>query len=192
MAIDGVPPAETTCDLLFVGRLIKEKQADLLVRAVDRLRASLPDIRCTIVGDGPEKAALAELVDRLRLADHVTLRGFVDDHHDIFALMKSARILVMPSSREGFGITAIEANACGTPVITTRFPRNAAADMIHDGINGLVCDPTAEELAAAIGRLLPQAAGMRAACLTEAARYDWDAITSSVEALYYEALPARG
>ena len=190
-AINRVPPAESTCDLLFVGRLIKEKHADLLVRAVARLRAALPDIQCTIVGDGPEKAALADLVDRLGLANHVTLRGFVDDHSDIFALMKSASILVMPSSREGFGITAIEANACGTPVITTRCPRNAAADMIHDGVNGIVCQPTEDDLAAAIARLLPRAAGMRAACLAEAAHYDWDAITGSVEAVYYEALQAR-
>ncbi len=51
--IDAVDPADGPVDVLFVGRLIPEKNADLLVRAVDRLRDEMPDLRCVVVGEGP-------------------------------------------------------------------------------------------------------------------------------------------
>lgn len=68
--------------------------------------------------------------------------------------MKSARMLVLPSIREGFGLVAIEANACGIPVVTTSHPENAARDLIRDGHNGLLCEATAEDIAEKIQTIL--------------------------------------
>jgi glycosyltransferase involved in cell wall biosynthesis len=191
--IDALEPAAETTDALFVGRLIKEKNVDLLVRAIGLLARDHPGPRCTIVGDGPERAALAALIDELGLGANVRLTPFLPRHDDVFAAMKSARVLVNPSSREGFGIIALEANACGLPVITIRSPRNACADLIRDGENGFVCDPTPVGIAAALATALTDAPIAKEACKRVARQHDWDRVTDALERFYCAQIrPARG
>ena len=179
----------TATDLVFVGRLIDEKRVDLLLEAIHALAPAHPDLRCTVIGDGPERAALEGRAIRLGLQERVTFAGRVDGSR-LYALMKAARILVMPSLREGFGISVAEAQACGTVPVVVRSPMSAAPALVHDGVDGLVCDPTPASLAAAIASLLSDPtslAAMSRRARRAAQQYDWDLLADRMEHVYLQA-----
>ena len=107
-------------------------------------------------------------------------------------MMKAARVLVLPSVREGFGMVVLEANACGIPVITVRHPGNAAAELVVDEVNGWVVEPAAEALADAIRRAVGRP-GDAARIAGHVRRYAWPAVVAEhhVAALYAgRAVPA--
>ena len=81
---------------------------------------------------------------------HQVLLVFVSCLGKVYSIMKSSKVLVLPSTREGFGIIAIEANACGIPVITTTHENNATKELIKDGENGTLINLDDKELAKAI------------------------------------------
>src|SRR5207244_10473436 len=143
-------PATRRLDVLFVGRLIAEKRVDLLVRAVAMLAERRPWLRCEIVGDGPERAALAALAEQLGVAAQVTFTGRIHEE-EVPGRLGSARILALPSAREGYGITVVEAQAAGAVPIVARGRMSAAADLVQHGVDGFVVDGTVAAFAAAIG-----------------------------------------
>lgn len=176
-------------DVLFVGRLIDEKRVDLLLEAIHALAGRLPELRCTVIGEGPERAALEGRALRLGIAERVTFTGRTDGSR-VYSAMKAASVLVMPSIREGFGITVAEAQACGTVPIVVRSPMSGAAALVRDGVDGLVCDPTAASLAEALTRLLADPARMAVMsreARRAARRYDWDLLASRMEQVYLQA-----
>ena len=183
--IEAVPPADEPVDLLFTGRFIPEKHPELVVRAVDRLRETGRDIRCVMVGDGPERETVASLVSELGLAEHVSTPGVIEDYEDVLGLMKAADVFVLPSEREGFGITVLEALACGTPVVTASHPRNAARELVVPGETGAVCALSAGSLAAGVRRA--RTGADPSACVETARQYEWDRIADQVESLYRSA-----
>ncbi len=97
--------------------------------------------------------------------------------------MKSSRVFASPSTREGFGMAALEANACGLPVVTVRHRMNAVMDLVTEQ-TGIVCEPTAEALANGLCRALQKGNGMRGRCVEMARKYDWDEICDRVENVY--------
>jgi len=151
--ITGIKPANKTCDIIFAGRLIKEKNIDVLLNAVARLKANLPQLKCCIIGDGPEKDRLLKLSRELEIAGNVEFAGFLE-YDALIARIKSSRVFVLPSSREGFGIIVIEAFACGVPVITVSEKRNAAQDLIDEGVNGFVVEPHQPEEIAKFAKMV--------------------------------------
>lgn len=177
-AVDGIAPAERDVDVLFVGRLIPEKGVDLLVRAVGTLRNRGKDRHLTVVGEGPERGRIERLAADCA-PDTVDVLEFRESHEEVLSLMKAARVFVLPSRREGFGMTVLEALACGTPVVTVDHPQNAAADLVTDGA-GVVCPPTVEALADAIGRAPDGGSTPRIV----ASEYDWDRIADRMLAVY--------
>ena len=147
--------------VLFAGRLIPEKQAAALVPAIALARERLPSLTGTIIGDGPEQAAVVEAVRAHDLEDVVALPGFVA-HEALDSAMAEALCLVLPSRREGYGLVVIEAAAKGTPSIVVAAPDNAAVELIEDGVNGTVAASAAPaDLSAAIERVSAAGAGMR-------------------------------
>jgi len=98
--------------------------------------------------------------------------------------MKSSKVFVLPSIREGFGSVAVEANACGLPVITVRHPQNAACDLIADGENGFTCEPLEQDVAEKILAAMASENTWEVKCKEFAKRYDWDAIVNLVEEVY--------
>ena len=82
---------------------------------------------------------------------------------------------MLPSTREGFGITALEALACGLPVVTVDHPANAICDLITEN-NGFLCSLSAEDLADKISHALLHHAEMRNACIASADSLDWNRI----------------
>ena len=100
--------------------------------------------------------------------------------------MKSSKVFILPSKREGFGIVVIEANACGIPVITIDHQDNAARDLIEEGENGFVCQLNEEEITKRIMRILENNSGrkMEEVCMDLAKKYDWDKIVDEIEKVY--------
>ncbi|MGH2466980.1 MAG: glycosyltransferase family 4 protein [Candidatus Limnocylindrales bacterium] len=184
--IDAAPPAAGRIDVLFVGRLIADKKIDDLLAAVARLRQDRPHLRCAIIGEGPELGRLEAMAVDLGLQGVVSFFGRLEGV-DVFAAMKAADVLVLPSLREGYGISVVEAMAAGAVPVVVRGPQSAASALIEDGRTGVVSDPGPSALAAAIGRLLDDPAGrsrMREAARASALEHDWDRTAIGLERLY--------
>jgi len=123
-------------DVIFVGRLIKDKNVSLLLNSAKDL-----NLKLCIIGDGPEKSNLISLSHHLKL--NASFKGFLDGDEEVYAYMKSSKILVLPSIREGFGIVVLEALACGCKVITTNHKNNNARFLVDENFT---CEANAESL----------------------------------------------
>lgn len=185
--IDRIRPSGSGSDLVFIGRLIREKHVDLLIRAVSILKEREPGIRCLIIGDGPERALLEGLVASCGVRENVCFTGFLPDSGEVIALMKSSRVFVLPSTREGFGIAALEALASGLPVVTIDHPGNASREFASGGCGRLArLDPG--DLARVIGEVLSSLGNNRDTCQLRASSYDWNAVTDRIENYYTDVI----
>ena len=178
--IAATPPADGHWDILSAGRLIPEKRLDLLIDAVPGLVDDFPSLRVLVIGDGPERMALEHLAHRRGIQEHVTFAGFVPDPAMVIGFMKSAGVFVSPSIREGFGMAALEAMACGMPVVTVDHPRNAVRERINT-MTGRVASLTSEDLGEKILDCLRDPARFRQGCTAMAAAYDWEVILPQLE-----------
>lgn len=185
----GNPPVNLESkiyDITFAGRLIKEKNVDLLIKAVALLKADFPYIRCCIVGDGPEKAALVELAKRTGVYENVEFAGF-QEYGALIGKIKASKVFVLPSSREGFGIVVIEAFACGVPVVTVRAKYNAAQGLVEDGVDGFIVGLEEREIAKAVVKMIGNTSGNKKAseaALKKAENYDWKEIVKNVQLMF--------
>src|SRR5205085_992601 len=126
-----------------------------------------------IVGTGPERGHLDELIQSLDARGYVTLAGRVADD-ELVDLYRSAWAVASSSVREGWGMTLTEAAACGTPAIATRIPGHI--DAVDDGESGLLAADDAE-LAEHLVRVATDPAlrqRLRAGAIRQAARFTWD------------------
>lgn len=178
--IDSVEPSVHQYDILFSGRLLKHKNVDILIEAVALLAKDNPQVTCCIVGNGPEEEPATKLVQKLGLGKNITLIPFVEDHKMLIGLMKSAGVFVLPSSREGFGIVALEANACGKQVITVDQPDNLAV-YLKQGDNVIVTPFGAGGIAAAIKQVFAEKRTFSREFLEQ---YSWDNIVKKTEEVY--------
>lgn len=181
--IIAVPAHELQSDIIFAGRLLPNKNVGLLIRAVKLVKRTHKDVRCLIVGNGPERASLEALVAELKLQNNVTFFNFLEDHNELYSLMKSSKTFVLPSVREGFGLVVVEANACGLPVITTTHEHNAARDLIVEGYNGYLADADVKHLARQIRAVLRTHQQMTPVQTVEQQfkRYRWNFAAEDVE-----------
>ena len=152
------PPAPEDClqsrqfDLLYVGRLAPNKGLFTLLEGFQRLRATHPKATLALRGDGPLREAVQARITALGLAEAVTWIPRLDQISDLANLYRSSRMLVCASTAEGGPRVTVEAMACGTPVITT--PVGIMRELVEDGVNGLVFQWDAAEMAAKAARLL--------------------------------------
>lgn len=180
--IDATPRSPVISDIVFAGRLIREKHVDVLIEAVRMLREEDQDLTCVIIGDGPEREHLERLVEEAGLVNTVTLTGTLPRFEDVVGYMKSSRVFILPSTREGFGMAALEALGCGLPVITIDHPANAARFLITEGC-GAVCSLDPRDLAATIEKVLDQGKGGYYSRL-RAQEFDWEKIVDLIEGHY--------
>lgn len=183
----ALPPAPDRSDVVFAGRLIPEKRVDLLIEAIALCKADMPDIRCVIIGDGPEGEQLRTLARARGVEDQVAFRGALVSHDEVIAIMKASRVFAFPSTREGFGIAALEALACGLVLVTADHQKNAAKDFVtaQQGILSALSPPV---FAVAIKKALSSAEGMKPYALAFTESYDWEKITDLHEAYYLRIL----
>jgi glycosyltransferase involved in cell wall biosynthesis len=173
--------SELRADILFAGRLLANKNVDVLLEAVASMKERFPGLCCRIVGEGPERSRLESLRTDLGLAENVIFHDFFPGS-TIYGVMKSAKVFALPSEREGFGIVALEANACGLPVVTADHPDNATRHLIAEGENGFLADVNAASLAQALSIAMNRAASMdpRASAQRRGYLRDWDEVAAAV------------
>jgi glycosyltransferase involved in cell wall biosynthesis len=179
--IAPVVPAKKQSDVVFAGRLLDHKNVDKLIEAVAVLKQEMPNIRCTIVGGGPEFDNLQALIRACGLQKNVHMTGFVETSADVFAHMKASKVFVTPSVREGFGITVLEAYACGLRIVTVNHRDNAGQYIAPKDVS-IICDPTVDALVIAIRQQLENS--KRPVDATAANAYDWTALTNSLKGAY--------
>ncbi|HLE78029.1 MAG TPA: glycosyltransferase family 4 protein [bacterium] len=129
-----------------VGRLVPVKRMDRIIRAV----AQLPAVRLRIIGDGPQRGALARLAVELGLSDRVEFAGR-QDHVRALRLLADSDALVISSAHEGFPHVILEAMALAVPVIAPS--AGGIPELIDDGRTGLLIDGSVGGITAALRRL---------------------------------------
>ncbi len=174
--------------VLGVGRLVPVKRFDRLIRAVVAARAEAPALELVLVGTGPDRHDLEQLIDDLDATSFVRFAGRVDDDA-LVDLYRSAWMVASSSVREGWGMTLTEAAACGTPAVATRIAGHI--DAVAEGTSGLLAD-TDDELAhhlAAVANDPELRARLSAGALEHARRFTWaNTATEILEVLADEAL----
>lgn len=173
-------------DVIFVGRLVEDKHVDVLIRGIQMASDDQPNIRCIIIGDGPEYGTLTELSKYLEIEDNITFTGFLDEK-DVIRHMKASKMMVLPSTREGFGMVAVEAFACGLPVISVTNKDNAVSELIDNNKNGFMVQLSAECISERIIELLNNTKlreMMSCNAVETAAKYTWDTLADEIEHLY--------
>jgi glycosyltransferase involved in cell wall biosynthesis len=119
----------------YFGRLKKYKSADHLLRAFVIARKEIPDLKLVFIGEGDHRLALERLAHELGVRADVRFTGFVSEEEKVKRLQE-VWFTVNTSAKEGFGLTVIEANACGTPVVGSDVP--GLRDAIRDNETGLL------------------------------------------------------
>lgn len=179
---DGSVPRANPPSFLYVGRLKRYKGVDIAIRALAEARRAQPDLRLDIAGSGDAREELEALAAGLGLADAVTFHGFITEERKL-ALLRSAWANVFPSPKEGWGITVIEAAACGTPSLASDSP--GLRDSVRHGRTGYLVPHG--DVGALAGRMLAlagdpaavEALGRAARSLAES--LNWDAAARATE-----------
>ena len=119
----------------YFGRLKKYKSVDHLILAFADLLEENPELHLQIIGDGDDRPRLEALVKEKHLEQRVHFLGFIDEKEKAPRLQKM-NLVVNTSSKEGWGLTVVEANACGTPVVAANV--QGLRDSVKDGETGLL------------------------------------------------------
>ena len=164
-----------TPTVLYLGRLKKYKSIHHLMVAFSRVRESLADAKLMIVGAGDYSDELKKLAGSLELGDSIEFTGFVRKEEKLDRLRR-CHVAVLPSLKEGWGLTNIEANAVGTTVIAANSP--GLRDSVSDGRSGLLYEyGDIDDLAAKLKRVLVDdkyRTGLESGALEWSRQFDWD------------------
>ena len=190
-----VPKLERYCDgrrnILFVGRLEPRKGCIYLLRAFERVKKELPDMRLIIVGPGMRlRQKYEKWVAAKNLIQDVSFAGYVSNE-ELPRYYQTADIFCSPATgRESFGIVLLEAMAMGKPVVASNIP--GYASVITNGVDGILTPPKDERALARIfisllnNRILCEEMGERAR--ETAKKYRWEDIAQRVSNFYLETL----
>ncbi len=166
--------------LLYVGRVAFEKNIDSIIRNIDRIgdRSS----KFLIVGDGPAKKHLEQLVHSLRLDDRVIFAGFVPDNRlaDYYA---AADAFISASKFETQGLSMLEAMSCGKPVVSINY--RAVTDYIVDGENGYLFNEFSDNMAETIDRAFSSDVNIRRNARRTAELYSKERTAKLLSELYF-------
>jgi glycosyltransferase involved in cell wall biosynthesis len=179
----GKPLRERPPRIVYVGRLERYKRVDVMLRAAAPLVGEHPALELVVIGRGGDQARIERVAAELGLASRTRLLGFVsDDERDRW--LAESRVCVCASEKEGWGLTVIEANAVGTPVVASDAP--GLRDSVRHGETGWLA-PVGDVAAfrARIAELL--SAGDAAEAMARrgeewARRFDWDVAADELEA----------
>jgi len=181
--IKKIKPVKDETSVVFVGRLVKYKNIDNLLRAFKAVQNEHPKYKIKIVGTGPEEGNLKKLAKFLNI--NAEFYGFVSEEEKI-RIIKSSNVLVNPSSVEGFGLILIEAMACGTPVVAknldTYFFCNKSNSVLYNN------DEELENILIELIENKNMAKKLENGGTETSKKYSWDNVTKQVEDLYTRVL----
>lgn len=170
-----VKPARQRPTLLYVGRIKKYKGIQFGIQALLKLKPRYPDILFQIAGAGDFDGELRQLVRDLGLEQNVEFAGRIP-HDDKVRRLQQADVLLYPSPKEGWGLSVLEANSCGTAVVASNSP--GLREAVVEGKTGfLVPHGDVDALAARIGDLLADPAlyaGIRSEGLRWVREFTWE------------------
>jgi glycosyltransferase involved in cell wall biosynthesis len=139
-------------EILVVGNLLPSKGHELVLRALASLKLSFPQLRCRIIGEGPERAGFEALARRLGIAEQVQFVGR-QSRSEVAEAMRRCSVFALPSRNEGLGCVYLEAMSCGKPVVGCR--GQGIEELIDHGKNGwLIPVDGLEELVQGLSVLL--------------------------------------
>jgi D-inositol-3-phosphate glycosyltransferase len=185
----------------FVGRIQPLKAPDVLLRAVAELRKRAPELAAdltTVVVGGPSGTGLEQPTSLMELAGALDIAGstrFLPPlaGADLRALYHAADLIAVPSYNESFGLVALEAQACGTPVVAAAVGGLVTA--VRDGVSGALVDGhDPVEWARTLGRLLAAPArreALAAGAVGHAREFSWDRTVAGLLAVYRDAVAAN-
>lgn len=167
--------------LLFLGRLVENKNLPLLIRSFARYRELGGTEELTIAGSGPEESTARKELTKLTpgIRESVDLLGEVPEQKKI-DLLATSRLLLIPSLREGFPNVVAEAMASGLPVATVSSPENGTAHVVRLYEIGTVGEPNPESFALAISRALETADDYSSRCIAAAREIDWPVLAAQL------------
>ena len=177
--IAEVEPSLDKCDVVYVGRVLAHKNVDMLVRTV----AGMKNVTLTVIGDGSNRPECVRLGEELGAGNRIKFLGWVEKDEDVFAIVKSAKVLVLPSVQEGHPLVIPEANACGIPVVGIK---GVCDEFIEHGVTGYLTELQEHPMRWLIEKALDSYTNFKVPCLEESKKYDWEIITDKVEAVYKE------
>lgn len=161
--------------ICYTGRIKKYKSIEHLIKAAPRILETAPNAKFIIIGGGERLDALKRLTKRMGLEKSVDFPGFIP-HKDKVELLRSAYCLVYPSIKEGWGISNIEANACGTAVVAADVP--GLRDSVNPNSSGLLYEyGNMEELAQSVISIITDnqlRSRLEKGALEWAKRFTWD------------------
>ena len=174
--------------IVTTSTLIPRNGIDILIRAFGLLMREHPHAHLTIAGEGPLEKELRALVKQLRIDQHVDFIGTLR-HDQVPDLLRQSDLFVRPSRAEGFGVSFIEAMACGLPVVTC--PSGGILDFVKEGETGRLVPPNdPEALAKAVTELMKNTTSYdhisKQALILVKERYSWESIVDRVEEIYQD------
>ena len=186
--VEGGPTADAlAADILFVGRLVPTKNLGLLIDATAELVSRGMTPKVIVIGDGPQRAVWEAQAAHEGVSAVIEFAGTFYDGNQVMAALRSARVLALPSVREGFGMIGLEAAAHGVPVVTVDHERNAARHLVSHGVTGLCVPPTPQRFADALQSLLDDEElrlRLSRAAFESARHATWDRTVDQTEAIY--------
>jgi len=192
---DSIRVGKIPDQVLYVGRLVDFKHVDWLIEAFAQVLKEVPDAKLKIVGGGPERDNLEELVTKLGLREHITFTGLTPTYEAVTRYYKESEVFVLPSTVEGEAIVLKEAMAAGLPVIAMNVPGSGVLSLVRDGENGFLLEPGRPELIAEKVIQLLRDEKLRGR-MGEAGRkfiekFDWDVIAGRTLEVYQKAIKGR-
>jgi glycosyltransferase involved in cell wall biosynthesis len=144
--------SEKNYDIVFAGRLTKNKGINLLLKAVRIIKFQISNFKLIIVGSGPLERKIKKYIEKHNLEKNIEFAGWLPGMEDVARVYNQSKIFIMPSFNEGGPRVNLEAMACKTAVITTRV--GVMPDIVQDGENGLFIDWNPQDIAEKIVLLL--------------------------------------
>lgn len=186
--LNKIQPVEADWDIFYFGRLSEHKNVDVLLEVVAEIDKRLDrSVSCGIIGDGPERDSLEEYAEELGVSEIVSFLGFVEADEEVIGNLKTATVFVLPSEREGFPNTILEANAVGVPSIVVDHEENGSTGVVHDGETGFITELDVDSIAEKVEQILTDKE-MRTDLSSKAREFgknhDWDVVVQRLEKTY--------
>lgn len=185
-----IPGVEKKWDVAFMGRLEEMKAVDLFPEMLAQLKRNYPNLKMVMTGEGALKEKLLSDFDKAEVSHMINYLGVVEIK-EVPKLINQSRIFIYPSREEPFGLSILEAMACGIPVVTTNV--YGPKEIVTEGVDGLTVDPdNVSALVKAISTLLDDSQlreeiGMNGKLMVEK-RFDINQHMESLVSIYQDLL----